>query len=329
MRYYDLELTSPDTGAVLTRSDGSPFKLTSYPNGKYDPTALNVIFDIPVGVADLPLHQPAIIIEGVSLEDLTNAQQYAAGVKAGQREGGANLTLKGGMGAGLPLNNPAQIGRLTDGAVFLSWGNWISTDMALSFVVIPTIYHHAAPGNFVFNWQKGQDLSDALQQTLSTIFPNVAIKFQLGETYVAPRTDIHFCASFAQLSTHIYQLTGAVRMRYQAGEILIFDGGAASETVHLAFADFVGQPTWIDRNVVQAKLVMRGDITVGRKIKFPAQYEGLPGFEQIQQAAYPNFYKYKSAIQGEFFVSQMRHIGNFRDPDGDAWVTIVNAIPLQ
>lgn len=315
-RYYDLTLTDPASGKVLRQ-------WSSHPNGQFDPAALNVTFDAPVTVGATPVHQPTIIVEGISLQDISNAQQFAAQIVNGRPVGGTNLTLKAGMKAGLPLANPAQAGLLIQGFVFQSWGNWIGTDMSLSLVVVPTIYRYNKPGNFVFNWQPGQKLADALRETLSVAFPNTPIDMRVSDALVASRRDIHYCATFDQLAAHINQLTGA-QMAVTGNKIVVFDGSTEPPIALLQFTDLVGQPTWIGFDQIQVKTVLRGDIQVGNYLTFPVGFEGAPGFVTTQHAAFPSYGKYQSAIQGKFVVQQARHIGAYRNPDGNDWVSIFN-----
>lgn len=329
MRYYDLTLTNPKTGAVLKH-------WTSYPGGQFDPGALNIAFDLPVSVGDIPVGQGGITIEGVALSDLSNAQQYGAIVQNGQRVGGANITLKGGMGAGLPLANPKQQGLLLSGAVFQSWGNWTGTDMALNFIAIPPLYQPDQPGNIIWQWAPGQALQDSLTTTFNVAYPGVPVVFNVSASLATSRLDLGFYATFGQLAEHVQQLTQGVisttypgvRMVYQNGQISVFDTMNSTSIVLLQFTDFIGQPTWIEPNTIQVKTVLRGDIQVGDQIAFPAGFQGLPGFVQTQQASSPSYFKYQSAIQGKFFVQQVRHIGNFRDADGGAWATIINAVVI-
>lgn len=330
-RYYDLTLTNPTSGAVIKQ-------WTSHPGGMLDPAALNIMFDMPVSVGDLPVGQHSIVVEGTSLEDLTNAQQYATRIdRDGALKGGANLTLKGGMQAGLPLANPAQAGTLVKGAVFQSWGNWVGTDASLSFLVVPSAFRYNAPGNLVFVWKAGAKLSAALQQTLATAYPQASISIQISPDLVAPRTDTAFFSTFGQLAQHVKQLTAGtlgsdyagVRMVYATNTIRVFDTTQKTPIAVLEFTDFVGQPTWIMQDTIQVKTVLRGDIQVGDNLAFPVGFQNAPGFVQTGQASYPTFSKYKSAIQGKFTVTQVRHVGNFRDPNGNDWVSIFNCVPLS
>lgn len=327
MRLYDLTLTNPQSGAVVK-------KWTSYPSGQFDPGALNVMFDIITSVGSIPVGAQSIIIEGVSLSDLDNAKQYGSTIQQdGSVTGGVNLTLKGGMGAGLPLANPSQAGTLTQSAVFQSFGNWTGTDMSLALIVVPSSYSHGHPGNIVLNWQKGQKLSDALQPAFAAAYPKAKASINISSSLVAVRNETSFHGTFSQLARHVARITasapnGAVEMSFQNGAISVFDNTAQPPIVLFQFTDFVGQPTWLAPQLIQVKTVMRGDIQVGNNVAFPVGFENAPGFVQTSQASQPGFGRYKSAIQGKFTVTQVRQIGNFRDPDGAAWSTVFNCVPV-
>ena len=326
MRYYDLTLTDPTTGKVLRR-------WTSFPNGAFDGGALNIMFDLPVSVGALPAGNATITVEGISLAELNNAQNWAAVVTDGQPSGGVNLTLKGGMGSGLPLANPKQQGVLVQGTVFQSWGTWVGTDMSISFVVVPTVYSYSGPGNIVLSWTKGTSLQSALQATLSTAYPGVPVTFQISPDLIAARDDVGYYHTFNQLAQHIEQATvgtlsstyKGVQMVSDSGSIFVFDGTQPPQSEkQLQIYDFVGQPAWVQPGTVQVKTVLRGDIAIGDTIKFPQGFQGGPGSVQTTAQSYPGQYQYKSAIQGSFLVQQIRHLGNFRDANGGSWATIMN-----
>ena len=328
MRYYDLTLTD-QTGKVLE-------KWTSYPNGQADPHALNISFDMAISPGDLVAGQSSIVIEGISLDNLSNAQKYGITIKDGAVTTGANLVLKGGMKAGLPLASPDESGLLVKGSVYQSWGTWVGTDMSLSFLVVPAIYTQENPGGFVFQWKVGQKISDAITKTLSTVYGALPIVIQLGTDVIAIREDQGFYATFQQFAQHVQKVTkgrvsptyGGVRMAFNQGTIYVFDGTSTTpKQVALRFEDFVGQPTWVLPNTIQVKTILRGDIQVGSVLKFPQGFQSAPGFVQNTPTSYPGINKYQSAIQGTFLVNQIRHIGNFRDPDGGAWATLFNCIP--
>jgi hypothetical protein len=80
----------------------------------------------------------------------------------------------------------------------------------------------------------------------------------------------------------------------------------------------VGQPTWIGKNQIVVKTVLRSDIHIGDFLTLPpntlmtmtGDAAGLSG----QQSG-------KLTFQGSFIVNRVLHVGESRNPDGSAWVT--------
>jgi hypothetical protein len=320
MRYYDLTISSPTTNAVIRR-------FTSHPNGVQqppDPGALNIEFDVLVSDYGVPLGSNAsvITIEGVALNDIYQAQQFA----------GMNLVLKGGMGKGLPLANPAQAGVLVFGTIFQAFGNWVGTDMTLDLVVVPSAFTLERPGNFSVNWPAGLPLGVAIGQTLAIAHPEIKQNISVSPNLVLPNTEYGICSTLRQFSTLVKGLTAGylspiypgVSISIQGGQFFIYDGTQNTRTVPLQFTDFVGQPTWIDVNLMQVKAVMRADIQLGNTVTMPPGLQNLPGIVTTSQQAQPSLNKYKSAFQGSFNVNAVRHVGNFRASDGGQWCTIFN-----
>jgi len=301
---------------------------TSHPGGVFDPGALNVEFDIPVTTYGTPVGGQSITIEGVPLDDLLQAQQFA----------GMNLTMKGGMQAGLPLANPKQAGIITAGQVWQSFGNWEGTEMTLDLVLNPGQYTLDQPGNIVLNWTAGTPLAQALQQTLSVAYPNMPALINISAQLVQSHDEVHRCSTLDQLAQLLIEITqgnflgaayAGVQVSVQGGQIIVFDSTYEPNTVQLAFTDFVGQPTWIDVNVMQLKLVMRADLQLGTIVKMPQGLQSTPGIVLTSAASLPSNLKYKSAFQGSFSVIELRQIGNFRASDGASWATIVNCAVMS
>jgi len=84
----------------------------------------------------------------------------------------------------------------------------------------------------------------------------------------------------------------------------------------------IGQPTWIDYNTIQVKLVMRGDLNVSDVITLP------PSLATATQQSFLNFQD-KSSFTGNFQINEVEHFGNFRQPDAASWNTTVTAVALS
>lgn len=64
---------------------------------------------------------------------------------------------------------------------------------------------------------------------------------------------------------------------------------------------------------------MRGDLNVSDIVKLP------PGQVTTQAQSFSQF-RQASAIQGTFMIQKIRHVGNFRQPQGAAWGTDIFAV---
>lgn len=330
MRFYEISLFPPgSTTAART--------FTSFPSGQFDPGALNVEFDLLVAPYGTPIGGQTITIEGISIADLMQPQQFAPQIVNGALQPGMTLKLKGGMGKGLPLANPAQQGTLLQGQIWQAFGNWEGTEMTLDFVINPGGFDSDNPGNFVLNWQAGQPLGPALQNCLSIAYPGTPLTVNISNQLVQSSTEVHYCGTLEEMAQYVQGVTNGqffgsnytgVHIAMQGGALSVFDSTAQSSTVQLNFTDLVGQPTWIDVNTLQVKVVMRGDLQIGSSVKMPTGLSGQAGQGMTSGNSLPSSANYQTTFSGSFLINEMRHIGNFRAADGGSWVTIINCIPI-
>lgn len=257
----------------------------------------------------------SITIEGIPPGILTNAQNFA----------GQSLTLHAGLGPGLPLAKPKQAGLIIQATILQAFGDWVGTHFAISFVIYPGFYTTEHPGNFVLNWRAGTLLSVALKNTLQVAYPGTQININIADT-VLSHDEIHVCSTLSGLGRLLYNITPSHVQIWQIGQaILVSDDSETPTPKPLNFEDMIGQPMWIEANTIQARFALRADLTPGDVIDFPQASTPLPGFVRTAISAIPSAKNYQSAIQGEFTVQSLRHIGNLRQPNGNAWCTVVNA----
>jgi hypothetical protein len=329
-----LSITAPKTGASLLHFTSYPRGLTGGNSGPtfqgvssagvgvpflttapYDAQALNISFNAFVAQQAVPLGGSTITVDGIDPAILTNAQNYAF----------QTCTLRGGMGAGLPLANPAQAGILCQGIIMQVWANWVSAtppQLNLNFVVSPTPYTVSNPGNIVLNWRAGTPLATALTNTLQTAFPGAAIQMNIANI-VLSHDEVGPFSTLTELAQTIADIAPGVCIVINGNVIQVFDTTYATTPKQLNFLDLVGQPMWVQPDVIQITTVLRGDIQMGDTLLMP---QGLSsGFALQTQAALPSQYNYKTAMQGKFIVNQgVRHVGNFRQDSGFAWCSIFN-----
>ena len=340
MRYYRIVVTDPTSGKVITPPGFSSVNLggasyTSYINGVTLPGAWQVELDIPVIDAATSQGFSLARIWGISIAEIMQANNLV----------GKNIQIFGGMQKGLPLANSAQSGLLVNGNVFQCFGNWQGTVMTLDFVISPGPAMGSKPGgigtlgkprNITLNWQGGQPLGPALQSALQTGFPGFTIPTpKISSNIVLPSGDTPsgFYSTLEQLAQAVRTISKSlVKTTGYAGvsivpvgnTINVFDGTQTSgNPVAIQFQDLIGQPTWIESPNISFKTVMRADLSVGQQITLPKTIT-----TNTQQAA-SSLVNQKTSFQGGFTIVSMRHVGDYRAPSAEAWVSVFEAAPNQ
>ena len=289
-----------------------------------DPNALNVEMDIPISPETIPKGGAFVRVWGIALQTLLGARKY----------NNQPIQVYGGMQKGLPLANPAEQGLLVQGTVFPALGNWVNTDMTLDFYIkgpfgAPTV-HKAA--NVIHSWPAGQPLSTAVKQTLQTAFPGYTPVVNISPQLVRNFTDTGFYQSIGQWSSYLFRISKSIikDANYQGvhvtaigNKILVDDGTSPGGSGQVNFQDLIGQPIWTGVKTVQFKTVMRGDINIGDTVTLP------PALATLTAAANPAINpSATNLISGQVKIQQMRHTGNFRQPDWPSWATTFDGIML-
>lgn len=194
------------------------------------------------------------------------------------------------------------------------------------------------------------------------INPNLVIAYSIHEVYNTLSAFANWVKGFSKSIIGIYSTTNGeyngVEIALAPGNLLIVvDGtpstntsGTATEdaktsttsassnsqkvsnpsyeqkTIQLQFKDLIGQPTWISQGQVQFKCPMRADIGYNDIIIFP---EGI--FPTIAPSEVASTYNYRNSSQqkGKFYVWEINHYGNFRQPTADAWVSLFRCAPFK
>jgi hypothetical protein len=340
VRYYKIVLTN-QAGAAFTFGSLKGQTLSSLnPDGSFNPTALNIELDIPVAPMHTPAGQAYLKIWGLGLQDLGAATNLGAVVKPNGDVTGNGLNIavyagmSGGAGSNFQLANPAQQGLLVQGQIFQAFGNWVSTDMSIDLILAPSTGTIDQPLNFTLNWTAGTTLASALQTTLSAALPKAKLQIQLSPRLVQNNNEVGVYGTLTQLATFCQArsqkiITDAnypgVSIAYDGAIVKVFDRSTQPPPTDILFTDLIGQPTWIAPGVIQAKLVLRGDLDVTGYVTLPqslvtntaAAMTSLTGNNPANQLTF----------KGPYFIREMHHYGNFRQPDAGSWATVINLTP--
>jgi len=360
-RFYLLRLTPPKPKQVIpkqtpgaplqvsvTVSNNTPKEWTSHPNGVYDPGAHNIIFDVLVLDYSVYAGASTISIEGPRLSDLSEPDDYSP-KDPNDADQYWGLELYGGMAEpGLPLSTSAagqpKPGLLASAQVLQSFGNWTGTDMRISFLLAPSTYSQAYPGNLVLNWLPGQPISQALTNMFNVAYPGIPVVMQVSPNLVAPAHGYHHMSrTLRGMAQAILEQTSGtsmgmpkgyrgVHIYMQAGKIICTDYTQPPKNVtQLSFDSLIGQPVWVGPQTISIQTVLRADIQMGAIIempKGPANHPSinLPGLVTTP-ADMAQFGQSNSlAFTGKFVVTSVRHIGESRGTSGQDWMTIIEAI---
>lgn len=318
-RYYD-----------ITIGGGSGLHWTSHPSGPSGPRdtgALNVELDLNAVPADQPMGTGFCRVWGPGLDVISQSKSIA----------NQPITIMGGMGAGLPLSNPSQAGLLVQGTINKLFANWEGTNQSIDLQITlggtgqvtasnPGPNPQVPPLNFTLNWLKGQPLATALQQAIQQGMPGVNIAMNISSAIVAPQDQIGYYKNIFELASYVRRYSQMILGGQAPGvsiapngmNVTVDDGSTPQQAGQIQFQDLVGQPTWIDINTISFKCIMRADIKPLQTVTMPANTVGLG---QQSLGAQTN----QLAFQGSFYVTKVRHVGNFRQPDGSAWVSIFEA----
>lgn len=334
MRYYSIVLNNgspPGNFPAIQGAAVSGASWSSLINDQSDPGALDCEFDIQTSAFATPIGQSSVTIWGVSLQQIGQSSKLTS----------MPIDIYAGMAKGLPLANPAQQGLIVHGTIYPAFGNWIGTEQTLDMVVSApftgsgTSIKPDSPNNpaaLIHNWQQGQPLANAIQTTLATAYPSFTPKVSISPSLVLPYTDTGFYPTIEAYAGYIRDISKSIMggtnypgvIIAPVGKTLVATDGTqtASGNKQIQFQDLIGQPTWLGFNVISVKTAMRGDISVGDTITLPQT------LATVSASSAPQL-RQTSSFSGNFFVRQCRHIGRFRQPSAESWVSVFNCAALN
>ena len=189
-------------------------------------------------------------------------------------------------------------------------------------------------------------MSSAIRSAITEAYPGYTVKSYLAYDPIAIVDDTHCSPSIFTFRDYIARITSRVAgyslelngvdiCLDNTGSIInlynIFNAPVAANPVQIAFNDLQGQPVYFGPSnntaAVQTALNLRYDLALGGRFAFPTQV--ATGYLLNQPASgTATLAKNNSALTGTFTITTLRHVGRFRDPHGESWVTIAEGNPL-
>ena len=334
MRYYDLIITPQNTASqddkkqavntgVSTDSQNKKQEpmvfSTLNKKGEHNPNGLMLEFDIPVaGFHDCAGNgnNGYIRLHGIPISMIQQAANFQ----------NAEIELYAGMSKGLPLVNPEQRGLIVQGQAFQSFGNWQGENTHIEFVLMPLA---SQVGNYTFQWKKGDKMIGMIEQVLKRNHPDYTVKSKIKDNLVLTNDESGAYSTISQFARYVFNTSRSivtdqgyqgVTIIVQGKTIIVQDGSSQKKPKDIKYTDIIGQPTWLSIAEMQFKAVIRSDLFVGDFIKIPESV--------IKQSSrsMQTFKKNNTTFNGTFQISQIRHVGNSRQPDANSWCTIINCL---
>ena len=337
MRFYNIVMTNAKTGASVLPSslNGLPLSSLSPDGVTANPGALNIELDIPIAPYHSPDGNAFLRIWGLGLKDLGGAFNLNPTLGTNGQPT-TNITINAGMSKGLPLATAAanQAGPIVVGSVLQAFGNWVGTEQTVDIVLAPQTGTNSLPLNYVLNWKKNTQLSDALRTCLQTAIPKAKLDINISSRLTQGHDEPTVHGTLDELNAVVFERSKniikddtylGVNISYDGITIKVGDGTATPAAKKIAFQDLIGQPTWIDANTIQAKFVMRSDLDLLDVVTLP------PSLVTGSQGAMTNFSGNQASgnltFSGDYLIQAIHHYGNFRQPDASSWNTTVDMIP--
>jgi hypothetical protein len=315
MRFYTITISDPVSDKVIRKYSSLDEK------GNVMLGALNVELDVPIYQFAYPCGDNTIRIWGISLQEIKDSSSY----------NGKTMRIYAGMSKGLPLANPKQANLIVEGVINQCFGNWQDTNMTLDFVVVYGIGGtELKPNNISLNWTKGMTLGNAVKNALAIAAPKVKCTDITSEDLVLNQDEPGFYENMVQFSQYVQTVSRhikggtypGVNISFRNNQFYVADGTTETTPKKILFTDLVGQPSWIAPNEVVFKTIMRADLNV-------SDYITLPQTQITTAAQSQSQFRNSSILKGSFQIDRVRHVGNFRQPDGNSWVTIFNVHPAS
>jgi hypothetical protein len=342
---------------------GQTFVTSLGPNGIVDPGAQQVEFDIIQGAFANPGGDaaPYLKISGVPLSQIGQSKKFVGlpiQIYGGMSKG---LPLASPSQQGLLCqgNIGESWGNWLGTAMDLNFliipgGNTLGTTPGSTTAGTATTAGGGTaitartPLNLQLFWMPGQTLASAAQSALSIALPNFKISVNISPLLVNNSGQVKpgFYPNLATFADQlriasVNQITGSpygdgsnvytgIQLAIQGGTVSLFDGRGttASNVKALAFQDLIGQPTWQLGNRIQITTVMRGDLQLGGIISLPVNGQnGIAGQVNVQGSLGFSQMRDTSIFSGNFMITQLRHIGNYKMADGSRWATYIDCVP--
>jgi hypothetical protein len=189
------------------------------------------------------------------------------------------------------------------------------------------------PLNIIHNMIPNMQMSQAIQQTLSKVFPQANLDIRISPMLKLAYQDAGMYQSIEQVSQLWRKLSQSIlgSTKYPGvhlasidNTIRVLDFSQPFSNQPISYMELVGQPTWIGPFTINVKIVLRGGLNVGDDITLPDTLVGFGGTDSMVPGQ-PDQRTHVS-LPGTYRIMKILHVGDLRNPDGANWTTNIEAM---
>jgi len=187
----------------------------------------------------------------------------------------------------------------------------------------------SAPINMIHNMLPNMPMSSAIQQTLSTAFPQANVNVVISDALKLMYQDAGMYQSVEQYAGYIQKLSQSIMgsKQYPGVQLTSYNQTLTATdftktigTSDINYLELIGQPTWLTIVTISVKVVLRGGLHISWGCTLPQTLVGFSGADAFAGGPAPD-QRTHITLPGDYVVTRVLHIGDFRNPDGAAWST--------
>ncbi|EKM5742883.1 hypothetical protein PU345_002160 [Enterobacter kobei] len=305
--------------------------------------ALDIEFDIQtLGAGLIAAQSSTLVIRGLPMSVMKQSVNLSQCV----------CTLNAGFGSiGLPLATSQSVhyGMVLEGQIYTPYANWQGANQSLNLGLINYAPMLKMTGTLRLSGQRGEKLGDMILRNMKEAYPGRRIVMSIADNLILPENVQSaeydnmgaYSMAIGSLSRGIMNDSKypGIQIYMQKDFIAVSDlmYPLAGVTHNIALEELIGQPSWEGFNSISVKVPLRADINVGDGLRLASYtdctiYSPYGGFGTILTSnggAAMVARMQDTTFTGNFIVSGIRHVGAFRNPSADAWVSIITIVAVH
>ncbi|HEO9044236.1 TPA: hypothetical protein QIF36_002403 [Enterobacter kobei] len=299
--------------------------------------ALDIEFDIQtLGAGTIAAQSSTLVIRGLPMSVMKQSVNLSECI----------CTLNAGFGSiGLPLGRAQSVhyGMILEGQIYTPYANWQGVNQSLNLGIINYAPVLNVTGALRMDGKRGENIGTMILRNMKAAYPGKRVVMSIADNLILPEdTPSAEYLNMGGYSLDIGSLSRGImndpeyvgiQIYMQKDFIVVSDLlYPLSGIIHnVALEELIGQPTWEGFNSISVKVPLRSDINVGEGLRIASYtdckiytpYGGIGTLLTTNGGVAIVARMQDTTFSGTFIVSGIRHVGAFRNPSADSWVSII------